>query len=72
MTNGQWNVRRLMLVGAVVGGVYVLVQAAVEPGGFGTSPEHLARLIGTAIGGAIGGAILFGLIAVIRNFFRRR
>jgi len=61
----QWNAVRALMYGAIVGALFTLVDA------FGG--EHIGsnaeEVIGSITGGMLGGAAMFGLVAVVRNFF---
>ena len=69
----QWNVWKVILIGAVVGFLWALYKLLTEDYEirFGTLPKNQQPFaaIGSVIGGTVGGAFFFGLVALIRNYF---
>jgi hypothetical protein len=63
-----WDVKRVALLGALVGGLYGLWQgwSRIAAGG-----EAAWSGVGSVIGGAIGGAVVAAIVTLIRNKFAR-
>jgi hypothetical protein len=66
--NGKWDLKRIALVGALVGGLYGLWKGwpAIAAGG-----EAAWQGAGSVVGATIGGAVVGALATLIRNRFVR-
>lgn len=69
----KWNLWKVILIGAVIGALYSAYGVLTEDWEirFGALPksQHFSAAFGEVIGGTVGGAFLFGLVALIRNYF---
>jgi hypothetical protein len=58
----RWNQIRVAGFGAICGGAYTGISAAVA------EKVPVAELAGIVLGGAMGGAVIFGIFAAARNW----
>lgn len=68
----RWNTARIAIWGAVLGPIYLLIQASIDRHMPETwSLDSIIYLISFLGGGALGGAALFALVSGVRNLILR-
>lgn len=61
----KWKMEKALCWGFVIGAVYIVALAFLGE----DMGDTWDALLASTLGGAIGGAALFGVVAMIRNFF---